>query len=331
MKLLDITFSLFLNSRGSNKILIDEDMYFEKDTYSLDYLLIFKKGRLNIFDDVVDKNFSFEGSLALFKSLEVLGYSEKNILLAIEIFKWSILSFVHKTEIQYYENQFLKNFFLIQLLYGDRDNHLYNLKSYFKYSYMPSDISENINLSNGVVLVENENLIEIIECILGLVFKEKSILKFFSDFFNRVFYVNKNNNKDVLFDCLSCDELSKYVIWNKNIISKNKYLEILLKCVNRNQSTINIVVSKLILNGFLHYVLRYAPNFLFTNEKKLVKLSGDKEIVRKIYAILYYLNQVKMDFWKDLNVDYEDFYIYKNELIYYLEADDQGKYIDIFS
>ncbi|TNL49978.1 hypothetical protein EYB59_11150 [Acinetobacter bereziniae] len=64
----------------------------------------------------------------------------------------------------------IKIFFLFQLIFGSKDNYLYNLSNFFKYIYADKELWSNFSVDERVFLiVESKKLdvMKILEAILG--------------------------------------------------------------------------------------------------------------------------------------------------------------------
>ena len=218
----------------------------------------------------------------------------------------SLLSsfFVRSSDIEHYENDFLQTFFMIQSL-NSNSFHEYNVSQLIRYSYTDAYIWRKIKVEDQKVylyyLHQKMELLPIIKKILANTIKDKAVFKTMFSIFEQI--ICPKIKMKINFDFLN-DDLCKYIINKKHKLEKNpqKYCDVLIQCMKRNQCDQNILVSKMILNGFLHHTFSKSPHFLIKHKEKLVKASSDEKILDKMHYVLYNLNQVKPKFWQAVDL-----------------------------
>lgn len=311
--------SLFLNSRSNDEFLIEDSWVMKKD-FDNDFSLFYvnENEEIDLVENIKDF-FSLNYISSLYDFLNKQGYEDKEIEYAINIIQSVVISFCFRTELQYYENQFIKTFFLFQLIFGSKDNYLYNLSNFFKYIYADKELWSNFSVDERVFLiVESKKLdvMKILEAILGRM-ENKKISKFLNQLFVHIFNANEFENKFDNFYSIKSDKFYKYIIWDSKYFNCKDYLSVILDCIKINQTTLNIFVSKMILNGFVHYFLSKKHYDLNEINEFFIQESNDNEILSKLYTVLYNLNQVKLSFFDSIpyvekNIDQ----FYKYEIVY---------------
>ena len=137
------------------------------------------------------------------------------------------------------------------------------------------------------------------EVILGRM-ENKKISKFLNKLFVHIFNVSEFENKFDNFYSIKSDKFYKYIIWDSKYFNCKDYLNVILDCIKINQTTLNIFVSKMILNGFVHYFLSKKHDDLNEINEFFIQESNDNKILSKLYTVLYNLNQVKLSFFDSI-------------------------------
>ncbi|WEI21814.1 hypothetical protein PYR74_17755 [Acinetobacter bereziniae] len=103
--------SLFLNSRSNDEFLIEDSWVMKKD-FDNDFSLFYvnENEEIDLVGNIKDF-FSLNYISSLYGFLNKQGYEDKEIEYAINIIQSVVISFCFRTELQYYENQFIKTFF----------------------------------------------------------------------------------------------------------------------------------------------------------------------------------------------------------------------------
>lgn len=323
--------SLFLNSRSTDEFLIGDSWILKKD-FDNDFSLFFvdEAEEIDLVENIKDF-FSLTYISNLYNFLNEQGYDDKEIEYAIDIIKSVVLSFSFRTELQYYENQFLKTFFLFQLVFGNQDNYLYNLSNFFKYIYTDKELWSNFIIDERVFLIidsKKMDVMKILEMIFGRM-ENKKISKFLNELFIHFFNVNKYNNKFDNLDSINSDKFYKYIIWDSKYFDCKDYLSVILDCIKIDQTTLNTFVSKMILNGFTHYLLSKKYHDLDGINEYFLQESDDDRILSKLYTVLYKLNQVKLSFFDSIPyVVKSNDQFYKYEIVYGLSYKHNNFIID---
>lgn len=288
---------LLLNNRIKELPKLNEALSLRK--VDDDYEIFF--AQTSIFRDLLDKRDSIDAYNFLLEEKKMT-YDVSDLVL--EFVSTVVRSlFLSQTENQYYENNLLKTFFLMQILDKNEKYYEYNLKNFLRYSYASSELYKNISVSNeGVFLKDNESgeLYVINETIKKLIYiicpqeYAKDIEEIFS-------FILMEREKVEIANMLN-DKLAEYISFENFIKIENdkKLCKILLRCIEANQESENILVSKFLLNTFLHYFFSENTHFIEKNKKYIVKKSEDNKILKKIYYILFNLNQVKISIWNKL-------------------------------
>lgn len=303
-----------------------EDIAIKKDIDS--YEFVYLKEQINLFSDIQNKLCYPNYSDAFENIMKETNFSIDTIDAIFVLTRKIIIAlFLYQTENQYYENNFMKIFFLSNCVNNDTYSN-YNLSQFIRYSYTDSYIWGSLNyVGNSLYLKTQEDgnieLMPVIKSIFTKILENKELRKSILSLFEELILINPQKNKKIkTFKDIAEDELSDYIFLNPLDLAKSpeKYCDILLSCIKTNQSEQNTFVSKFILNNYLHYFLKDNIDFLENNENYLVEKSDDKKILNKIYYVLYNLNQIKLDVWKEINLDYfkinQHEYFYKYNIIY---------------